>query len=274
MGYPVTAQAGRLWSNRPGHPFISHCNGVYRPAVTQNPQDPYQPGPGQGRPYGQPQGGPQQPPYGQQQPPYGQPQPPYGQPQQPYGQHQQSGSGPKVPDPPAFAQKLSGIGANWGTGGPRPTMPTPKSVTWAFLLASAGSVIMIAYYLIQMITWAGYYGSFAGGFGIVGILLAAGVFVIAVMMRNGADWARITLAILTGLGALFALIALFSVGLVFTILGGFGALMLIFMLAEIAAFGGALFFLFQPDSNAYFKSASPGPGPGYPPPGGPQHFGS
>ncbi|MET0234705.1 MAG: hypothetical protein ABW224_08725 [Kibdelosporangium sp.] len=249
--------------------------------MTQNPQGPYQPGQGQGGPYGQqggqpPYGGGQQPPpYGQQQPPYGQPQPPYGQPQQPYGQHQ-PGSGPKIPEVPAFAQKLTGIGANWGTGGPRPAMPTPKSVTWAFLLAAAGSVIMVVYYLIQMITWAGYYGSFAGGFGIVGILLAAGVFVIAVMMRNGADWARITLAILTGLGALFALIALFSIGLVFTILGGFGALMLIFMLAEIAAFGGALFFLFQPDSNAYFKSASPGPGPGYPPPppGGPQHFGS
>jgi hypothetical protein len=254
--------------------------------VTQNPQDPYQPGPGQGRPQGgppphgqqppPPYGQPQQP-YGQQQPPYGQPQPPYGQPQQPYGQHQQQpGTGPKIPDPPAFAQKLNGIGANWGTGGARPTMATPKSVTWAFLLAAAGSVVMIAYYLIEMIAWSGYYGVFSG-FGIVGILLSAGVFVIAVMMRNGADWARITLAILTGLGALFALIALFGLGLVFTILGGFGVLMLIFMLAEIAAFGGALYFLFQPDSNAYFKSASPGPGPGYPPPpgpGGPQHFGS
>ncbi|WP_285488089.1 hypothetical protein [Amycolatopsis taiwanensis] len=231
--------------------------------MTQNPQGPYQPGQGQG-------GGHQPPPYGQQQPPYGQPQPPYGQPQQ----HKQQPGGAKIPDPPAFAQKLSGIGANWGTGGARPTMPTPKSVKWAFLLAATGAVITIAYYLIQMIAWAGYYGMFTDGFGIVGILLSAGVFVIAVMMRNGAEWARITLAVLTGLGALLALIALFSVGLVFTILGGFGVLMLIFMLAEIAAFGGSLFFLFQSDANAYFKSASPGPGPGYPPPGGPQHFGS
>ena len=241
--------------------------------MTQNPQGPYQPGHGQGEGRQQPPPYGQQQPHGQQPPPYGQPQPPYGQPQQPYGQQAQPGVGPKIPDPPAFANKLSGIGANWGTGGARPTMPAPKSVTWAFLLAAAGAAIMIAYYLIQMIAWAGYYGFFNGGFGIVGILLSAGVFVIAVMMRNGADWARITLAVLTGLGALFALIALFSVGLVFTILGGFGVLMLVFMLAEIAAFGGALFFLFQPDSNAYFKSASPGHGYPPPPPAGGPHFG-
>jgi hypothetical protein len=245
--------------------------------VTQNPQGPYQPGqpggfppPGQGRPQGPPQGQPQGPPQGGPQQPYGQPQPPYGQPQQPYGQ-QQPGFGQKVPEVPAFAQKFTGIGANWGTGGPRPTLPTPKSVIWAFLLAGGGAVISVLYYLIYMISFTGYFGGFYnGGTSIFGILIAAGLFVIAVMMRNGAEWARITLAVLSGLGALFGLIGLFGIGLIFTVLGGLGALLLVFLILQIATLAGTLFFLFQPDSNAYFKSASAGPGPGQP---GPQHFG-
>lgn len=245
--------------------------------MTQNPQGPYQPGqpggfppPGQGGPHGQ--GGPQQP-YGQQ-PPYGQQQP-YG--QQPYGGPQQRpGTGPNIPDPPAFAQKFSGIGANWGTGAGRPTMPTPKSVTWAFLLAAGGSLVTAAYYLIYAIAFTSYWGVFYnGGMTVFGILIAAAVFVIAVMMRNGAEWARIVLAILSGLGALFGLIGLFSVGMLFTVMGGFGALLLVFLILEVATLGGTLYFLFQPDANAYFKSAA-GPGHGYPPPPpgpGPQHFG-
>jgi hypothetical protein len=243
--------------------------------VTQNPQGPYQPGqpggfppPGQGRPQGPPQGPPQG---GPQQPPYGQPQPPYGQPQQPYGQQQQPygpppGQGPKVPDVPGFAQKFTGIGANWGTGGSRPTLPVPKSVVWAFLLAGGGAVVSALYYIIYMIGFSGYYLGF-GGTAIFGIIIDAGVFVIAVMMRNGAEWARIVLAILAGLGALFGLFGLFGVGLIFTVFGGLGALLLILTLVQIAAMGATLFFLFQQDSNAYFKSVAPGPGPG------PQHFG-
>ncbi|MET0134461.1 MAG: hypothetical protein ABW215_12820 [Kibdelosporangium sp.] len=241
--------------------------------MTQNPQGPYQPGqPGGVPPHGQ--GRPQQP-YGQQPPPYGQPQPPYGQPQQPYqGGHQQQG--PKIPEVPAFARKFTGLGANWGTGGPRPTLPTPKSVEWAFLLAAAGSVLSVLYYLVYIIAFSSYWGAFyGGGTSIFGILISAGVFVIAVMMRNGAEWARIVLAILSGLGALFGLIGLFGVGTLFTVMGGFGALLLIFLIAQTATLGATLYFLFQPDANAYFKSATPGPG--YPPPpgpgGGPQHFG-
>jgi hypothetical protein len=235
--------------------------------VTQNPQGPYQPG----QPHNPGQGGPQQP------PPYGQPQPPYGQPQQPYqgGYHQQQGA--KIPEVPAFAQKFTGIGANWGTGGNRPTLPTPKSVVWAFLLAATGAVLSVLYYLIHIIALTSYWGTFYdGGMSIFGILISAGLFVIAVMMRNGAEWARIVLAILSGLGALFGLIGLFGVGMLFTVMGGFGALLLIFLIAQTATLGATLYFLFQPDANAYFKSATPGPG--YPPPpagpgGGPQHFG-
>jgi hypothetical protein len=245
--------------------------------VTQNPQDPYRPGqgqpggfppPGQGRPQGPPQGGPQPPPYGQPQPPYGQPQQPYGQqPPPPYGQ-QPAGAGPKIPEVPAFAQKFAGIGANWGTGGARPTLPTPKSVIWAFLLASGGAVFSLLYSIFYMISFAGYVFGF-GSTVIFQILIDVGLVVLAIMMRNGAEWARIVLAILSGLGALFGLLALFAIGLAFTVAGGLAALLLIFLLVQVAALGAVLFFLFQPDSNAYFKSAA-GPGPGQP---GPQHFG-
>jgi hypothetical protein len=240
--------------------------------VTQNPQGPYQPGQGQPGgfpPPGQGQGRPQQ-------PPYGQPQPPYGQPQQPYGQQPpQPGGFAQSMQVPAFARKFTGIGANWGTGQARPAMPTPKSVIFAFLFSAAGAVVMALYYIAYAIAFSSYYaGFYNGGFTIFGILIAAGVFVLSVMMRNGADWARIVLAVLAGLGALFALLGLFSVGLLFTVMGGFGALLLIFLLVELAGFAGTLYFLFQPDSNAYFKSAAPGPGPGQPgPPPGPQNFG-
>jgi hypothetical protein len=243
--------------------------------VTQNPQDPYRPGqgqpggfppPGQGRPQGPPQGGPQPPPYGQPQPPYGQPQQPYGQQQQPYGQQPPPpGSGPKIPEVPAFAGKLAGIGANWGTGGARPTLPVPKSVMWAFLLVLAGAAVNLLYSIFYIISFSGYYLGFGSGV-IFNIIIDAGLVVLAIMMRNGAEWARIVLAVLAGLGALLSLIGLFGIGLIFTVAGGFGAVLLIFLLVQIAAMGATLFFLFQPDSNAYFKSAS-GPGPG------PQHFG-
>lgn len=242
--------------------------------MTQNPQGPYQPGqgqpggyqpPGQGGPQGPPQGGPQPPPYGQQPPPYGQQQQPYGQPQQPYGQ---PGQGPKIPEVPAFAGKFTGIGANWNSGAARPTLPTPKSVIWAFLLSAGGAVVNVIYAISYIIAFSGYaYG--IGGTVFIDIVVAAGLFVLAVMMRNGAEWARIVLAVLCGLGLLFGLIALFGISLIFTVTGGFGALLLIFLIIRLAALGATLFFLFQPDSNAYFKSAA-GPAPGqYPPPPGP-----
>jgi hypothetical protein len=265
--------------------------------VTQNPQGPYQPGqpggfppPGQGRPQdpsqghpqGPPQGGPQQPPYGQPQPPYGQPQQPYGQqPQQPYGQPQggygqQPGLGAKIPEVPGFAKMFTSIGANWGTGGNRPTLPTPKSVIWAFLLAVAGAAVNVLYAIFYIISFSSYYLG-VGSTVIFDFIIAAGLFVLAVMMRNGAEWARIVLAVLAGLGLLFGLIGLLGVGVIFTVAGGFGALLLIFLILQLATMGATLFLLFQPDSNAYFKSAA-GPGPGQyppPPPGpqGPQGFG-
>nr|CEL22300.1 hypothetical protein [Kibdelosporangium sp. MJ126-NF4]CTQ93081.1 hypothetical protein [Kibdelosporangium sp. MJ126-NF4] len=170
--------------------------------------------------------------------------------------------------------KFTGIGANWGTGGNRPTLPVPKSVIWAFLLSAGAAVVSALYYIIYAIMFSVYFaGFYNGGVTVFGILIAAGLFVLAVMMRNGAEWARIVLAVLSGLGALLGLIGLFSVGLLFTVGGGFGALLLIFTLVQVAALGATLFFLFQPDSNAYFKSASAGPG--YPPPPGqgPQNFG-
>jgi hypothetical protein len=280
VGDRLTARVGRLWARRPVNPF--NCNGplftVQR--VTQHPQDPYQPG--QGQPGGYPppgQGGPQRPPQGGPQPPYGQQQPPYGQPQQPYTQNPGQGgfaqAGARAPEPPAFAGKLTGIGANWGTGGnSRPTLPTPKSVIWAFLLASASAAVTILYGIFYIVSSAGFFA----GTAIFNIIIGAGLFVLAVMMRNGAEWGRITLAVLAGLGALFGLIALFQIGFIFAFAGGLGAVLLILMLLQIVSAAGTLFFLFQADSNAYFKSAAPAPGqypPPPPPPGppGPQGFG-
>ncbi|ALG13759.1 hypothetical protein AOZ06_49010 [Kibdelosporangium phytohabitans] len=169
--------------------------------------------------------------------------------------------------------KFTGIGANWGTGGNRPALPVPKSVIWAFLLSAGAAVISALYYIVYAIMFSSYFGGFYnGGPTVFGLLICAGLFVISVMMRNGAEWARIVLAVLSGLGALLGLIGLFSLGLLFTVGGGFGAVLLIFSIVQVAALAATLFFLFQPDSNAYFKSAPAGPG--YPPPPpGPQNFG-
>jgi hypothetical protein len=269
---------GRLWARRPVNPF--NCNGplftVQR--VTQHPQDPYQPG--QGQPGGYPppgQGGPQRPQGGPQQPPpYGQQQPPYGQPQQPYSQGPGGGfaqAGARAPEPPAFASKLTGIGANMGTGGSRPTLPTPKSVIWAFLLVLAGAGAQVLYAIFSMIAVASAfaYVGFAGGAGslVFNIIIGAGLCVLGIMMRNGAEWARITLAVLAGLGLLFGLIALIGIGTLFTFGGVLGVVSLIFLIIQLAGLGGTLFFLFQADSNAYFKSAAPAPGQYPPPPPGP-----
>jgi hypothetical protein len=253
--------------------------------VTQNPQDPYQPGrpggfppPGQGGPQGPPQGGPQQP-YGQPQqpPPYGQPQQPYGQQQQPYGQ--QPGYGQQPPPQqsgkplPGFAQKLTEFGAEWGTpGGNPPTIPRPRTVDYAFLLAAGGAVLGILYNIIYLAGIPSLIASSGGP--IFSILIGAGLVAIAIFMRNGAEWARITLAVLAGLGLLFGLLGLFAVSWLFTYMGGFGAVALIVLIAQLAALGGLMYFLFQAPTNAYFKSAS-GPRPGqYPqPPPPPGNFG-
>src|SRR5262249_40081077 len=151
------------------------------------------------------------------------------------------GQGPKIPEVPSFAKPLIGIGANWGTGGNRPTLPTPKSVIWAFLLSAASSAASILYSIFVIISFASYvgYAGFAGGGSVVfSIIIAVGLFVLAVMMRNGAEWARLVLAGLAGLSLLFGLIGLFGVGLLFTAGGGIAAIALIFLIIQLAAQAG------------------------------------
>ncbi|GAB3910215.1 hypothetical protein GCM10029964_113610 [Kibdelosporangium lantanae] len=126
---------------------------------------------------------------------------------------------------------------------------------WAFLLASASAAVTILYGIFYIVSSAGFFA----GTAIFNIIIGAGLFVLAVMMRNGAEWGRIVLAVLAGLGALFGLIALFQIGFIFAFAGGMGAVLLILMLLQIASAAGTLFFLFQADSNAYFKSAAPAP---------------
>ena len=89
--------------------------------------------------------------------------------------------------------------------------------------------------------------------GIIFSLIISAVWVVVVMqMRKGANWARILLTVLGGLGILLGLIGFLGFGILFStgILGVLQALLgVVALVAEI----GAIVFMFKSDSNRYFK---------------------
>ncbi|CCH35297.1 proline-rich domain-containing protein [Actinosynnema sp. NPDC047251] len=193
------------------------------------------------------------------------PQDPYGQqggyPQQPGG-HPQQGGYPQQPGYPPQAPPLS--------PGELSRPPRPKSVDTAFLLWMVGAGIGILSSIISFITAQALYdeltkgldpslrGSLGGGpaYGtaIFSIILFAVWVLIVFQMRNGANWARIVLAVLGGIGVISGLVGLAGFGLLFSI-GFFGVIQALLSLVSLAVTVGALIFMFKPDANHYFKSA-------------------
>ena len=185
-----------------------------------------QPAEGQQPPYGQPQY-PQQP-YGQPQQPYGQPQQPYGQPQQPYGQPQQPYGQPQQP----YGQLPA-----YGTGGQMPPGyapidtpkgPPPRQVETAVRLMFAIVALQVVSFVASLglrdqiiqqalaknpaasaetVRAAARVGFSVGlGLGVVFIVLYG---LLALQVRKGKNWARITTIVLAAIG-LFSLFNVIS----------------------------------------------------------------
>ncbi|WP_433266066.1 hypothetical protein ACQPZF_39795 [Actinosynnema sp. CS-041913] len=182
-------------------------------------------------------------------------QPPQGQPQ---GFPQQPGYPPQAP--PLSPGELS-----------RPARP--KSVDTAFLLwmisAGLGILSTIVSFLtaeelakataerllgtsVDPVLVEGAQPSY--GSGIFSLILFALWIVVVFQMRNGANWARIVLAVLGGLGVLGGILGLFAMGLLFG-LGFLGVIQVLFNLVQLALTIGALVFMFKSESNYYFKAS-------------------
>ncbi|MBC6446495.1 hypothetical protein [Actinokineospora xionganensis] len=69
----------------------------------------------------------------------------------------------------------------------------------------------------------------------------------AFKMRAGRNWARITLAVLGGLGLIFGLIGLAQ--------GTGGAVSMILSVLQIALIAGAIYFMYTKEASAYFDAA-------------------
>jgi predicted membrane channel-forming protein YqfA (hemolysin III family) len=124
----------------------------------------------------------------------------------------------------------------------------PKSVEYAFLIfaisAGIGIVSTIAFSI---------YGYFAANT-VLSIVLGAAVIAIAVAMRGGANWARITLTVLAGISLVFGLIGLSSASFVMSFFGGLGVVLMLLSIIQLVGMAAGIFFMFRPDANRFFGS--------------------
>lgn len=150
-------------------------------------------------------------------------------------------------------------GAGAASGGPRATVAAPKQVVigfWLYLAAAAISLISLIVSLAtvgatksaiqnqlaaqgQKVTQAQIDAAVTGGVIIavvIGIIFIAAYVLFAVLMRRGANWARIVLLVLTVL-SLFDILSGFGLGALRTVLG---------VIATI--------LVFLPAASEYFRS--------------------
>lgn len=81
--------------------------------------------------------------------------------------------------------------------------------------------------------------------GVVAVLFFALYLLFAFKMRAGRNWARIVLTVLGGLSIVLNLVSL----------GTTSGISMVLTLASLALVGGAVFLMFQRDSNEYFNAA-------------------
>ncbi|MBB5954726.1 hypothetical protein FHS29_001296 [Saccharothrix tamanrassetensis] len=182
--------------------------------------------------------------------------------QQPGGYPQQPQQGhPQQPGYPPQAPPLS--------QGELARPARPKSVDTAFMLWMVGAGVGILSSIISFITVQAIYDELlkdvdpslrgsvpSPGYGgaIFSLILSAVWILIVFQMRNGANWARIVLAVLGGIGVIGGLVGLLSFGVLFSI-GFFGVIQALLSLVSLAVTIGALIFMFKPDANHYFKAS-------------------
>ncbi|SNR93998.1 hypothetical protein SAMN06265360_13812 [Haloechinothrix alba] len=147
--------------------------------------------------------------------------------------------------------------------------PRPKSVDTAFMLWMVNVVVGILSSLLALASQDAIVeesadrlgvavdqaetGAAGGTAGIIFGLVIAVIFAgLAFAMRGGANWARIVLTVLGGLGLLFGLIGLMVLPVYFAI-GFLGSLIGLLEIASLVIIAAAIVFMFRAESNHYFK---------------------
>ena len=133
---------------------------------------------------------------------------------------------------------------------PAPPAPVQRSfVLWiaAVVVGLVGSAFSLA-----TTTAAPTAGAAAGGFVgvVIGLLFLAAIVFCALRMRQGENWARLTLTVLGGVSAVFTVLGvLLTAGLGISL----GAVSTIVSLVQAALIVAAILFAFQAPANAYFR---------------------
>jgi hypothetical protein len=174
---------------------------------------------------------------------------------------------PNLPPPPGGQPPYGAMPAP-SAGEIRTQGPRPKSVDTAALLffISAGLGILgnlIGFIIagdlaketakatglnVQVDTSPSY-----GGI-IFGLILSALFIGLVLVMRNGANWARIVLTVLGGIFIVLGLFGLLLLGIWFAV-GFLGVITALIQIAQLALTIGAIVFMFKSDANQWFSAA-------------------
>lgn len=217
----------------------------------------------------QPHGGPQQPggqPYGQQYPG-----PPQGGQQQPYGQQY---GGPPPPGYQPYGQQQPYGGQPYGPPGGGVAVEKPKEVETAFRLLIAFIVLGVIGTVLSFVLASTTVGAAIGttelppgvsssditgiatgvviGIGVLFLVLYGLGLLFTFKMRQGRNWARIVLTIVSAIYVLFWLISLGGIGQMVSA-GIVGLVSVVLGVVQLLLIVGALYFMFRPAANQYFQ---------------------
>lgn len=164
---------------------------------------------------------------------------------------------PAYPPPPP----VEGYGQPTAVAEPPPSIKTAVSIVWALVALSVLSAIVTVVILDDIVKAAGVdltgseadaarASAIAGA--VVGVLIFGALWIVlGIFLRRGANWARIVLTVLAGIGLLLS-------G-TFSLTTGQPALQLILALLQMALYVALLFFLWRRDSSDYINGRRAAP---------------
>lgn len=141
----------------------------------------------------------------------------------------------------------------YGDAVPTPTTP-PTSVQRSFGLWIAAVVVGVLGSVFSLATSATVPNGLLATGGIIGVVIGllflAALVYLALRMRQGESWARLALAVLGGVSAVFTVVGvLLTAGLGVTV----GALSTVVSLVQAVLIIAAVIFSFQAPANDYFR---------------------
>ncbi|GAA4907827.1 hypothetical protein GCM10023204_11080 [Actinomycetospora succinea] len=141
----------------------------------------------------------------------------------------------------------------YGDAVPTPTSP-PTSVHRSFQLWIAAVVVGVLGSVFSLATSATVPNGYLAAGGIVGVIIGllflAALVYLALRMRQGENWARMALAILGGISAVFTVVGVLLTAGLGVSPGGISTIVSLLQAALIIA---AIIFAFQAPANAYFR---------------------